>query len=282
MSGTITNHRISQRAESPALAGISTLVISVVALLSLLGLSAPVAAAADTGDLIMAAVDAHEEGYIDFRSNVTMVLENANGEKKVRQLRISSVELTPLGDHRKFIFDNPKDIKGTAVLIHSNVVVDDKQWIFLPAFKRVKRISSNNKSTPFLGSEFSYEDLASQEQEKYKNTRLDVAEVDGLLCHIVERIPLYQNSAYKFIRVYVDEQHSRFRKIEYFDLDGELIKTQSLYDYNVYQNRYHLPGTTKMTNHQTGKTTTLKWNDIQLNTKLSSKDFTVASLKRQR
>lgn len=211
-----------------------------------------------------------------------MVLQSANGRKRERVLTITAVEIKPLGDHRKFVFNKPNDVKGTAVLIHSKVIDDDNQWIYLPAFKRAKRIASTNKSTPFVGSEFSYEDLSSQEQQKYDNRWVGTAEVDALLCDVIERTPRYANSAYSKVLAYVDQTHNRFRKVEYFDKAGSLIKTQYLTDYQVYNQRYHLPGQTVMHNHQTGKKTIMLWEDIRLATQLSKSDFTVASLKRSR
>ena len=119
--------------------------------------------------LVIAAVDQHEDGYQNLQSNVTMILENAKGQRRKRHLDVYTLELTALGDRRKFIFNRPADINGTAILVHSNVVKNDDHWIYLPAFNRVKRIASSNKSTPFVGSEYSYEDLSSQEKEKYVN-----------------------------------------------------------------------------------------------------------------
>ena len=63
------------------------------------------------------------------------------------------------------MFDEPRDVKGTAFLIHAHKQEADDQWLYLPALKRVKRISSSNRSGSFMGSEFSYEDLGAQELE---------------------------------------------------------------------------------------------------------------------
>ena len=65
------------------------------------------------------------------------------------------------------VFDEPRDVKGTAMLTYSHILEPDEQWMFLPALKRVKRISSVNKSGPFMGSEFAFEDFSGQEVGKY-------------------------------------------------------------------------------------------------------------------
>ena len=231
---------------------------------------------------MIAAVDKHEEGYRDLRSNVTMILEDARGQANKRFFQFFMQESVPLGDKRKFVFVRPRDIKGTAVLIYSKVVEDDAQWIFLPAFKRVKRISSANKGTPFVSSEFSYEDLASQELEKYSNRFLKSTVLDGNDCNVVERVPNSEHSSYSKLIVYVDKKDNRYRKVEYFDKKGKHIKTQTISDYNLYLDRYLLPDKTVMLNHTNGKKTTMLWADIKLKTGLKDNQFTISGLKRTR
>ena len=55
-----------------------------------------------------------------------------------------------------FFFDSPKDVKGTATLTFTHKLDPDDQWLYLPALKRVKRITSDNRSGSFVGSEFAY------------------------------------------------------------------------------------------------------------------------------
>ena len=65
------------------------------------------------------------------------------------------------------VFRTPRDIEGTALLSHAQILEPDNQWLYLPALKRVKRISSANKSGPFVGSEFAFEDFTALELNKY-------------------------------------------------------------------------------------------------------------------
>lgn len=246
---------------------------------------APVAHSQDaalSGDAIIAAVDRHEDGYQDIRSTVTMILEDSRGDSWERHLDVYAIESSPLGDRRRFVFNEPRDIRDTAVLIHSNVVDDDDQWIYLPAFKRVKRISSSNRSTPFVGSEFSYEDLASQEKEKYGNRYVESATLDGRTCDVVERVPRFPHSAYGRLLAYVDREDHRYRKVEYFDHAGKHVKTQYLDDYRLYDDRYLLPNRTVMINHESGKKTTMLWRDIELKTDQSERQFIAGTLGRGR
>ena len=90
-------------------------------------------------------------------------------DESVRELRRQVFESTEegRGDKSIIVFDSPRDIGGTALLSHTKILEPDDQWLYLPALGRVKRISSGNKSGPFVGSEFAYEDLVSQEVDKY-------------------------------------------------------------------------------------------------------------------
>ena len=112
-------------------------------------------------------VDRRDTGWGDSRTNMTMTLYNKQGESSIRSMKSSSLEGKDDGDKTIIVFDEPKDVKGTALLTFTHKQGADDQWLYLPALKRVKRIASRNKSGPFVGSEYAYEDLTSQEVEKY-------------------------------------------------------------------------------------------------------------------
>ncbi len=114
--------------------------------------------------------DRRDLGWGDNASVMRMVLQNRKGDQSVRELRRQALEnnVDGEGDKSLIVFDSPRDVAGTSLLSHTRILEPDDQWLFLPALKRVKRISSANKSGPFVGSEFAYEDLVSQEVDKYE------------------------------------------------------------------------------------------------------------------
>ena len=112
-------------------------------------------------------VDKRDEGFQDTTSQMKMKLRNAQGEESIREFYSKTLEVLEDGDKSIFIFEHPRDVSGTAVLTFTHKQGPDDQWLYLPALKRVKRISSDNKTGSFVGSEFAYEDLSSQEIEKY-------------------------------------------------------------------------------------------------------------------
>ena len=143
---------------------------------------------------IATAVQAQDEGFVDSASAMTMTLINRSGKKSTRRMRSHVLEVQGDGDKSMSIFDEPADVKGTASLTHSHATDADEQWLYLPALKRVKRISSKNKSGPFMGSEFAFEDISSQEVDKYTYRYLGDVDLDGRVTHQVEAIPAYAHS----------------------------------------------------------------------------------------
>ncbi|KZX80363.1 hypothetical protein A3715_37745, partial [Oleiphilus sp. HI0009] len=209
-------------------------------------------------------------------------LRNKQGEESIRSLRVKSLEVEDDGDKSMTIFDEPKDVRGTALLTFSHKTEADDQWLFLPALKRVKRIASRNKSGPFMGSEFAFEDLSSQEVEKYTYNYLNDEACGDLLCFVVERTPTDRYSGYTKQIAWIDQTEYRVIKIEFYDRKKSLLKTLDFKGYQQYLGQYWRPDMMLMQNHQTGKSTDLTWSNYAFQTGLADGDFTKNSLKRAR
>ncbi len=150
------------------------------------------------GEVIAREWDRRDLGFGDTRVALKMILENRKGQTSERRLRIKTLEVPDEndGDRSLVIFDHPRDIKGTALLNYAHILDPDDQWLYLPALKRIKRISSRNKSGPFVGSEFAYEDITAQELKKYNYTWLRDEPCGALDCFVLERPPRYEKSGY--------------------------------------------------------------------------------------
>lgn len=226
--------------------------------------------------------DRRDTGWGDWRAEVEMVLSNAQGQKSQRKMKMRSLEFPADGDKTIIVFDWPKDIDGTALLTLTHKTGDDDQWLFLPALKRVKRISSSNKSGSFVGSEFSYEDLASQEIEKYKYKYLQDEKCGALTCFVTERIPVDENSGYTRQVVWTDKTEYRVHKIVFYDRKSSKLKTLVFSGYRQYLGKFWRAGKLTMVNHQSGKGTVLAWKNYKFRTGLKDRDFNRNSLKRAR
>lgn len=236
----------------------------------------------EKGLRIAKAADRRDSGWQDQTADLVMVLRNRAGSESRRKIRTKTLEVRGDGDKRLSLFDEPSDVKGTAILTFSHGLLPDDQWLYLPALKRVKRIASRNKSGPFMGSEFAYEDLGSQEVEKYRYKYLrEEACGPGWRCHVMERIPAYKYSGYSRQVSWLDTKEYRPMKVEFYDRKGAHLKTLKWEGYRPYGN-YWRAGAMFMHNHQTGKSTMLKWSNYHFGTGLGSGDFNKNALARLR
>ncbi len=239
--------------------------------------------AEERGLAIFMEADKRDEGFGDYTANMTMTLKNKQGKESTRRIRSKTLEVQGDGDKSLSIFDTPRDVKGTAFLSFSHKKGDDEQWLYLPALKRVKRINSRNKSGSFMGSEFAYEDIASQEVEKYTYRFLREEEYNEKPCYVVESYPVdKKNSGYTKRISWLDTDEYRLLKVEFYDRKKSLLKTLSIHEYQQYLDRYWRADRMSMLNHQTGKSTTLSWDNYSFRTGLTDKDFNSTSLKRVR
>ncbi|MFK5985845.1 MAG: outer membrane lipoprotein-sorting protein [Pseudomonadota bacterium] len=224
----------------------------------------------------------YDEGWGDSQAEMKMTLRNKSGQESIRDIRTKNLEIKNDGDKGLTIFDRPRDVKGTAFLSFSHPLGNDDQWLYLPALKRVKRISSKNKSGPFMGSEFSYEDLSSFEIEKYTYKYLGEESCGTLSCYKIENIPQYKHSGYTKIITWIDTKEYRIYKSEFYDRKKSLLKTLTFSGYQQYHGKFWRADKFHMVNHQTGKSTQLDWKNYKLSSGLSVRDFNKNALKRIR
>ena len=131
-----------------------------------------------------------------------------------------------------------------------------------------------------MGSEFAYEDLSSQEVEKYTYKYLRDENMAGADCFVVERDPVDPKSGYTRQVVWFNKENYRQEKVEYYDRKNSLLKTLTFENYNIYLDKHWRASEFKMVNHQTGKETLLIFEDYAFQTGLTDNDFTQNSLKR--
>ena len=250
----------------------------------------PLAAAAQSpeeakGLEISLEADRRDLGFGDSVAAIEMILKNASGQTSTRELNLKTLEVADEGDGDKVlsVIESPPDVRGTALLTYTHINEPDDQWLYLPALKRVKRISSANKSGPFLGSEFAYEDLASQEVAKYTHRYVgDEPCGAGLQCFVIERVPVYKHSGYTRQLVWIDHDEYRFWKVDFYDRKNDLLKTLTFSDYQQYLDQYWRALILDMHNHQTDKSTRLSYTDLRFRVGLTEADFTRNALRRAR
>ncbi len=225
---------------------------------------------------------ASNEGFGDFSAGLTMVLRDRQGRESVRQMRFKVLEVPDDGDKSLFVFDQPRDVQGTALLTHAHISTQDDQWLYLPALERVKRISASTRSGSFMGSEFSYEDMSSPEVEEYTYNYLRDEPCGEFTCTVTEQFPLDEKSGYSRKVIWQDTVELRTWKMELYDRRDAHLKTLTFANYQQYLDKFWRADEQTMVNHLTGASTVLHWTDFQFGTDLDDGEFTQTALRRIR
>ena len=236
----------------------------------------------DKGLRLAREASARNDGFGDFTAGMTMVLRDRRGRESVRQMRFKVLEVPGDGDKSLFVFDQPRDVQGTALLTHAHVNAQNDQWLYLPALKRVKRISAATRSGSFMGSEFSYEDMSPPEIEEYRYRFLRDEPCGEFTCAVTEHVPLDEKSGYSRKVVWQDLGELRTWKMELYDRRKSHLKTLTFASYQKYLEQYWRAGEQTMVNHLTGASTVLHWTDFRFRTDLDDGEFTQTALRRVR
>ncbi|CAM2064301.1 Outer membrane lipoprotein-sorting protein [Sulfidibacter corallicola] len=221
--------------------------------------------------------ESKNDGFKGEYAEMVMVLINAHGDKVERKMTTKTRETNDDGDQSISVFLWPADVKGTKMLTWTHKDDDDDQWLYMPALKRVKRISSRNKSGAFMGSEFAYEDLGSQEVEKYHHKFIEETTLDGREIWKMERVPTSKKSGYSKQITYVDKEYHQPLRIEYFDRKGDLMKIATFRDYREMGDFWRVHEI-DMDNVQTKKRSIITWSTREIGKKYSEYDFESDSL----
>jgi outer membrane lipoprotein-sorting protein len=143
---------------------------------------------------IMEKVDARDDGQT-LEQDMLMILIDKNGKKRNRDIKSYGKDFGE-DEHRIMFFKSPADVKNTAFLTYDydDSSRDDDQWLCLPALKKVKRIPTSDKSSSFMGSDFSYFDMTDRDLEDYDFKLLKETEVRGNKAWMIEAIPRSQKT----------------------------------------------------------------------------------------
>jgi hypothetical protein len=213
----------------------------------------------------------------DMQAELTMTLTNKQGEKRVRKL---SQFISNDGNMEKKImfFISPADVKGTSFMNWSyNTEKDDDQWIYLPALKRTKRISSGSKGDYFMGSDFTYDDLGDRHPNEDNHKLLREEILKGKACYVVESTPKASGHMYAKTITWVLKDKSIGLKRDFYDANGKLLKTLEMKKYENI-NGYLTVLETEMKNVQRNHATVISLANVKVNQGIAGSKFTERSM----
>ncbi len=216
----------------------------------------------------------------DLQGSLTMTLENARGEQRIRSIR---QYIGRFGDVEKklLFFSSPADVRDTSFMSWSydNPNRPDDQWIYLPALRRVRRISAEKKNDSFMGSDFEYEDLSRRHPELDVHRVLRTESFNGHMSYVVESIPESNDSKYGRTVTWINEGAWIGLRKEFYDRKGNLVKTLIIDEYSQIDSFWTITKMT-MTDVRTGHSTVMELSDLDLNTGIPEQSFSERSMTR--
>ncbi|MFK7874158.1 MAG: outer membrane lipoprotein-sorting protein [Paracoccaceae bacterium] len=257
----------------------ATAAIALASLVGIFSTQVDAGTAEDKGLAIMKAADGADLGWRDYYAKGEMILKDASGRTSKRALESYNLERDSRaeGDWLVIVFSSPNDIRGTASLTHSKLSPkNDDQWLFLPSAKRVKRISSSNRAGKFVSSEFSFEDLSSQEVANYTYSFVGQEKCPGgggATCNVVDSFPVNKRSGYSKRTLWIDTKAHRQFQVKYYNRRGTLEKVMNSTKFKKYGGKHWRPSKITMKNMQTKKSTTLSFPKYDFRAGLQTADF---------
>ena len=212
----------------------------------------------------------------DIVSKTTMLLTNSKGKT-----RTSTILSKSINNSSKQIlwFLNPADDKGVAFLKIEHVDKADEMRMWLPAFKKVRRISSSKKGDSFMGSDLSYEDMTSRALDENNYKRLENDMIDGKECFVLEVVPNAEiKSTYSKHITWVEKETLIAIKEESYDLGGSLRKKKKFFFDSI--SGYDVINEIFVEDIQKNHTTKLTMDDIKVDSGLDESLFQEKNLKR--
>ena len=208
----------------------------------------------------------------DQTADLTMTLINKSGKERIRKIKQFTKDM---GDVEKSImfFQSPADVKNTSFMSWTyDSDKSDDQWIYLPAIKKVKRISSDSKSDYFMGSDFTYDDLGDRKLDDDTHKLLREENIDGVDYYVVESIPKDEDYMYSKTITWVRKDNFIGLKKEFFDEDEELLKILKIKKFEEISGILVVTNS-EMENVQKNHRTTMVLTNIKINSGIPASKF---------
>lgn len=216
----------------------------------------------------------------DMAGNLIMTIENSRGNQRVREIK-QFVKSVKNGEKKIMFFLSPADVKNTSFMTWSydEKGKSDDQWIYLPALKKVKRISSDSKGDYFMGSDFTYDDLGDRHPMDDTHTILRKEVVNGEETIVIESVPKNEEYMYSRTVTWVIKDTWIGLKKEFYDEDDELLKILTVEGQKSFGDVIILTKV-KMNNVQRNQFTIMEFSDVQIDTGIPNNKFTERMMKR--
>ena len=228
-----------------------------------------------TGDELSVLMD-NRDSPKDISSNMNMKIVNKKGRERL--LKVKSISKDD-GQKQLLWFLSPADDKGISYLKIEHANKDDEIRLWLPAFKKIRRISSKKKADSFMGSDLSYEDMTSRQMEDYEFLIIKEELINEELCYLLQSKPKNGiKSEYSKHLTWVTKNGYLPIKEESYDNDSKLLKLKK-FKYTIIDS-YNLVSEIFVENIQKKSSTLLNFSDLKINTNIKNNLFQEKNMKR--
>jgi outer membrane lipoprotein-sorting protein len=151
-----------------------------------------------------------------------MIIVNEKGEMREREILTYTAEIK--GIRKSLIkFLEPADVKDTSFLHIENPKGEDEQFLYIPAIKKTRRIAGSQRSSSFMGSDFSYSDFEKRDVDAGEHSLIKEENYNGQDVYVVESIPRDEPDYSKFVQ-WIRKDNFVPIRIDFYDKKGNLIK----------------------------------------------------------
>jgi hypothetical protein len=249
------------------------------------------AASSKEGIAIVNKVNKVDDG-LQVTRKLTMTMVDKRGKKRIRETQAYRKHYQ--AEKRTVLFyKKPSNVKGTAFLTfdYKDILKDDDQWLYLPAMRKVRRISSSDRGDYFLGTDFTYEDimlegklaLTDYDFSVLRNEKINLSSGESFDTVVLQGIPknklIGKDLGYARTLIWVDTKEWVVVKADYWDLKNKPLKSLVMTDIRFIDNiitRHVL----SIQNHKTGHQTIFTFSDVDYISTVKDSLFTKRALKR--
>ena len=213
----------------------------------------------------------------DSRATVRMLLIDKRGSKRFRTMITADKKYGNIS--KSYIrFLAPADIKGTAFLTWENIDRDDDQFLYLPALKRVRRIVATQKTSRFVNTDYTYEDMQRRKPEQDRHQIIGEEQILKRDCWILESIPKNpEDSQYEKRKSWIAQDIFLPLKGQYFGRKDRLVKEFIAYKIKEVDNIWAVVES-EMRDFRKKHRTLMKTEDIKFNCGVADRVFTESHL----
>ncbi len=233
----------------------------------------------------MKVLDATTRKWTDRSQTMTLRIFATRGGERQRTVRVADKRFDE-GERKSITFFlSPAEVKGTGFLQWSHKGRDDDQWLYLPEFKRTRRITSQLRDESFMGTDFSYHDLEilgeiqDWTEDDAPSALTGSEALDGHACHVIELRPQQEGMSYSRIVIWLDQEQLVSRKLDFYDRNGTHLKTLTQTDIRN-MGTIPTPHRLEMRNLKKGSHTEVELTEVAYNAGVSDDVFTERYLQR--